>query len=232
MRKRLTLFGSLCLLFAFILPAYAENKRSENGKNLQTEPLFKDGKGYYSYKQPIKVEVPKGKVKIHYFYRYGCEVCLNADDYLKLYAARHSDKVELIRVPAFEKGDPFTAQMNATFAAYGGPELSDKFLFDSAGRKGEQSLVENNNAIKRWLAQNSVDIDAFYQLFLSEKVKQQVEQDRSQFRQFSPPITPMAVLNGKYLLIHNTLYNDDYTYAVLDFLVEKLLQEQQVTGEK
>ena len=36
----------------------------------------------------------------------------------------------------------------------------------------------------------------------------------------------MAVLNGKYILLQNTLYNDDYTFGVLDFLVEKLQQEQ------
>lgn len=223
MRKLLLLLS----LLAFALPTHADDKRSDPPKDLQKEPLFKDGKGYYSYKKPLDIVLPEGKVLIQYFYRYGCEVCLNGDDYLKLYAERNRDKVVLVRSPAFEKWSEFTARMNATFIEFGRPDLSDKYLFDSASRKKEQSLVENNEAIQRWLAQNGVNIDKFYHLFSSEAVKKRVEQDLSRYQQYSPPINPIAVLNGKYILIHNTLYNDDYTYAVLDFLVEKLQQEKQ-----
>lgn len=234
MKKAILFLSFIAMAMVQTLPSFADDKRSKNSEisSQQNAPLFKDGKGYYTYKQPVDISLPKGKVVIHYFYRYGCEICVNADDYLKQYARLHPESVELVRLPAFDKGNPFAVQMNAAFTEYGRPELSDKFLFESAGRKGEQSLVANNNAIVQWLKQNSVDVPQFYQIFLSEKVKQQVEQAQSLFAKFSPPVTPIAVLNGKYLLVQNTLYNDDYTYAVLDFLVDKLQQEQQVTGEK
>lgn len=225
-------FYGLCCLF-FVLQSWAEsgktvvNNGSESDKNLQNEPLFKDGKGYYSYVNPIKLELPKNKVLIQYFYHYGCAVCLNADDYLKAYAERNADKVILQRSPAFEKGSQFTAQMHATFAEFGRPELADKYLFDSADTIPKGKLVDDNEAIKRWLMQNGIKISEFHQVFSSDKVKQRVENALALYKTYSPPRSPIAILNGKYILISNTLYNDDYTYAVLDFLVEKLQQEQE-----
>jgi len=38
---------------------------------------------------------------------------------------------------------------------------------------------------------------------------------------------PFVVINGKYVLTISTLYNDDYTFAVLDYLVNKVILEQQ-----
>ncbi|QLB20761.1 thiol disulfide oxidoreductase [Vespertiliibacter pulmonis] len=214
------------LVFA-VSSVQAEDKRVDPQKTLQNEPLFKDGKGYYSYKQALNIPLPKGKVLIQYFYKYGCPICLNADDYLKQYAERHKDTVVLQRSPAFDKGELFTAQMNAAFNVYGKPELADKYLFDSANRNKGKRLVENDDEIKRWLTQNSIDISQFHQVFMSGKVKQQIEKDKALYFTYSPPVVPIAVLNGKYILIQNTLYDDDYTNTVLDFLVNKLQQEQE-----
>ena len=230
-----SLWIGLAALFALCLPLQAQdkqadNKRSSQSENLQktaeNQPLFKDGKGYYSYKQPLSIPLPENKVLIQYFYEYGCEICLNASDYLKNYAARHGDKVTLVESPSF-KASEFTSRMRATFVEYGRPELGDKYFFDSAGKKDAKLLTKDNMAIQRWLNNNGVNIGRFHQLFESEQVKQRVQQDSKLYRTYSPPLYPIAVLNGKYILISNTLYNDDYTYAVLDFLVDKLQQEKQ-----
>lgn len=197
-------------------------------KTAEKEPLFKDGKGFYSYKKPLNITLPKdGKVLIQYFYQYGCEVCSHGLDYLKLYAERNKDKVILQYSPSFAKGNAFTGKMHATFSEYGRPELSELYLFDSLDRKDKESLTENNEAIQRWLKRNGIDIAKFYQLFTSVQVEKRMEQDLNVYRQYKPPaFTPIAILNGHYVLLKNTLYNDDYTYAVLDFLVEKLQQEK------
>ena len=230
-----SLWIGLVALFTLCLPLQAQDKqadqkRSSQSENLQktaeNEALFKDGKGYYSYKKPLSISLPENKVLIQYFYQYGCEICLNANDYLVNYAERNKDKVVLERSPSF-KNSEFTSKMRATFIEYGRPELSDQYLFDSAGKKEAKTLIDDNDAIKRWLQKQNVDVALFHQQFSSEKVMQRVEQDRKLYQTYSPPLSPIAVLNGKYILISNTLYNDDYTYAVLDFLVEKLQQEQQ-----
>ncbi|QGM79918.1 thiol:disulfide interchange protein DsbA/DsbL [Otariodibacter oris] len=204
-------------------------EKENNADILINTPTFKDGQGYYSYNEPLDLMLPKdGRVLIQYFYQYGCELCLNADDYLKAYVGRNSDKVILKRSPSFLGGSEFTAKMDATFSAYGHKELSDKYLFDSADKKMRENLIEDNEAIKNWLIKNNVDIPKFYDLFSSSLIAQDVSKAKALYQSYySPPRLPMAILNGKYILMSNTLYNDDYTYAVLDFLVDKLQEEKE-----
>ena len=196
-------------------------------KTEEKQPLFKDGKDFFSYIKPIKVDVPKGKILIQYFYQYGCKNCLIGLDSLNLYVKNHTDKLMLQTSPSFAKEDNFTSAMNATFKEYGKADLSPLYLFDSLDRKEEKSLLKSNEEIRAWLKRNGIDDQRFHQLFHSEPVKKQIESDVNLFKQYgSPKYVPMAVLNGKYILLQNTLYNDDYTFGVLDFLVEKLQQEQ------
>ena len=171
--------------------------------------------------------MPKGKILIQYFYQYGCKNCLIGLDSLNLYVKNHTDKLILQTSPSFAKEDNFTSAMNATFKEYGKADLSPLYLFDSLDRKEEKSLLKSNDEIRAWLKRNGIDDQRFHQLFHSAPVKKQIESDVNLFKQYgSPKYVPMAVLNGKYILLQNTLYNDDYTFGVLDFLVEKLQQEQ------
>lgn len=219
-----TLLSAMLALFT----AYGVQAVENSQKIAKNEPLFRDGKGYYSYHNAVKVPLPQdGRVLIQYFFKYACAVCLSGDDHLKQYVALHPDKVVLQRSPAFEKGDVITAQIHDTFIEYGRPELSDLYLFDSIGRKEGQSLIKNDKAITQWLVNHGVEPRKFQQVYQSDAVRKRMEQDVALYQKYSPPFIPIAVLNGKYILLHNTLYNDDYTYAVLDFLVEKLQQEQQ-----
>lgn len=214
------------------LPNFAsepEKKASSefSQKTEEKQPLFKDGKDFFSYIKPIKVDVPKGKILIQYFYQYGCKNCLIGLDSLNLYVKNHTDKLMLQTSPSFAKEDNFTSAMNATFKEYGKANLSPLYLFDSLDRKEEKSLLKSNDEIRAWLKRNGIDDKRFHQLFHSELVRKQIESDVNLFKQYgSPKYVPMAVLNGKYILLQNTLYNDDYTFGVLDFLVEKLQQEQ------
>ncbi|WGE87279.1 thiol:disulfide interchange protein DsbA/DsbL [Actinobacillus equuli subsp. haemolyticus] len=215
---------SILALTVFASSVQAVENLQKNAKN---EPLFKDGKDYYSYKKPINIDLPKnGRILIQYFFKYDCAICLNANDYLKQYAEQHKGKVVLQRSPAYEKGDSFTGQMHATFMVIGREDLSELYLFDSVGRKDHVSLVKSDAAVTQWLTSKGLDANAFNKLFYSEEVKQRMEQERALFNLYNPPYVPIAVLNGKYILLQNTLYNDDYTYGVLDFLIDKLQQEQ------
>ena len=230
MKLRHYLTALLSLMVA--LPNFAsepEKKASSefSQKTEEKQPLFKDGKDFFSYIKPIKVDVPKGKILIQYFYQYGCKNCLTGLDSLNLYAKNHTDKILLQTSPSFAKDENFTSAMNATFKEYGKADLSPLYLFDSLDRKEEKSLLKSNEEIRAWLKRNGIDDQRFHQLFHSEPVKKQIESDVNLFKQYgSPKYVPMAVLNGKYILLQNTLYNDDYTFGVLDFLVEKLQQEQ------
>lgn len=230
MKLRHYLTALLGLMVA--LPNFAsesEKKASSefSQKTKEKQPLFKDGKDFFSYIKPIKIDVPRGKILIQYFYQYGCKNCLTGLDSLNLYVKNHADKLVLQTSPSFAKDENFTSAMNATFKEYGKEDLSPLYLFDSLDRKEEKSLLKSNEEIRAWLKRNGIDDQRFHQLFHSEPVKKQIESDENLFKQYgSPKYVPMAVLNGKYILLQNTLYNDDYTFGVLDFLVEKLQQEQ------
>ena len=230
MKLRYYLTALLGLMIALPNVASEPEKKTTSEISQKTEekqPLFKDGKDFFSYIKPIKVDVPKGKILIQYFYQYGCKNCLTGLDSLNLYAKNHTDKILLQTSPSFAKDENFTSAMNATFKEYGKADLSPLYLFDSLDRKEEKSLLKSNEEIRAWLKRNGIDDQRFHQLFHSEPVKKQIESDVNLFKQYgSPKYVPMAVLNGKYILLQNTLYNDDYTFGVLDFLVEKLQQEQ------
>lgn len=230
MKLRHYLTALLGLMIALPNVASEPEKKASSEFSQKTEekqPLFKDGKDFFSYIKPIKVDVPKGKILIQYFYQYGCKNCLIGLDSLNLYVKNHTDKLMLQTSPSFAKEDNFTSAMNATFKEYGKADLSPLYLFDSLDRKEEKSLLKSNEEIRAWLKRNGIDDQRFHQLFHSEPVKKQIESDVNLFKQYgSPKYVPMAVLNGKYILLQNTLYNDDYTFGVLDFLVEKLQQEQ------
>lgn len=203
------------LLAGWSLVAFAEEKA-------KSEPLFKDGKGFFSYKIPLNEPLPADhKLKVVYFFHYDCTNCVAADDYLKMYAKYNASKVELERYPMFNEGKLFSAKMHATFLEYGRPDLSDLYLFESAGRKSETSLVSNERAIEKWLLDHGVDIVRFKRLYHSPNVQKKVDEYTEINKKYGPPFAPFAGINGKYVLTYKTLYNDDYTYAVLDFLHEK-----------
>ena len=227
LRHYLTALLGLMIVLPNVASEPEKKASSEFSQKTEKQPLFKDGKDFFSYIKPIKVDVPKGKILIQYFYQYGCKNCLTGLDSLNLYAKNHTDKILLQTSPSFAKDENFTSAMNATFKEYGKADLSPLYLFDSLDRKEEKSLLKSNEEIRAWLKRNGIDDQRFHQLFHSEPVKKQIESDVNLFKQYgSPKYVPMAVLNGKYILLQNTLYNDDYTFGVLDFLVEKLQQEQ------
>ncbi|WP_244298065.1 thiol:disulfide interchange protein DsbA/DsbL [Actinobacillus vicugnae] len=202
--KDLVKWGTVLVISLFALNVFAVSEQAV-GNSQQTaknEPLFKDGKGYYSYKKPINIELPKdGRILIQYFFKYDCAVCLNANDYLKQYAQQHQDKVVLQHSPAYENGDTFTGQMHASFIANGREDLSELYLFDSVGRKQTDSLVKSDAAVAQWISAKGLDVVAFNKLFHSEQVKTRMAQDRTLFNLYNPPYVPIAVLNGKYILL-------------------------------
>lgn len=210
------------ILIAICGYAAAENKVPDSMQSQSEQaPLFYDGKGFYTYKKPVD-ETPSldKKLMLVSFFDYDCAVCVVADDYLRLYAERNPDKVELQRIPYFNSGKTFVARMHATFVELGRPELSDLYLFESDGRKGERSLVGNEEAIERWLENHNVDIAHFKALFASDVVKNKATEYAEMYRKYRPIAVPFVSVNGKFVLVRNTLYNDDYTYAVLDHLYE------------
>lgn len=210
------LFGLLVLLLSGLAIA------NETDKSILSQaPLFYDGKGFFTYNSPINEEkLPDGKLKVVYFFDYECASCISADDYLKEYARRNPEKIELVRYPYFNKGRIFVARLHAAFEILGKSELSALYMFESEGKKGNASLVHNEQAIEKWLKQHDVDLVVLKTLLNSGLVKEKVAEYTAIYQKYRPIVAPFVSINGKYVLLQSTLYNDDYTYAVLDHLYE------------
>lgn len=214
----------LCGYFAFL----ATFSTACFAEDAEKKPQFSDGKGYFIFLKDMQEPLlENGKLRLRSFFSFDCAACVSANDYIVEYAKRHPEKVEIERYPAILNGNYFTAKMHATFLEIGRPELSEIYLFDSEGRKGESSLMTNEAAVEKWLREHDVDVARFKQTYISPAVLKRVEEYDALNKKYAVIVSPFLGVNGKYILTQNTLYNDDYTYAVLDFLYEKERAAQQ-----
>lgn len=204
-----------------------KNVENETNATIATEippenaPLFYDGKGFFTYRQPLDGDkLANGKLKVVYFFDYDCAACITADDYLKQYAKYNPEKIELVRYPYFKEGRVFVAKMHAALEMLGKPELSALYMFDSAGKKGDDSLIDSNLAVTKWFEKYNLDVTELNRIWQSDELKKRVDEYADIYRKYRPIAAPFVSINGKYLLVQNTLYNDDYTYAVLDHIYE------------
>jgi len=82
------------------------------------------------------------------------------------------------------------------------------------------------NKIQQWAEEQGLDKQAFIQTENSESVKEYIQDAIELTEKYGVFTYPYVVIEGKYVLTASTLYNDDYSIAVLDFLVNKIEQEQ------
>ncbi|MCK3657483.1 thiol:disulfide interchange protein [Pasteurellaceae bacterium Pebbles2] len=200
--------------------AFAE----ENAADSTTMPtVFEDGKDYFSYSTPVNLQRLKGKVRIQSFFDYDCRHCVNVQDILALYSELNSDKVSLEEYPIATHETYYSAQVFYSLKQIKREDVADLLLFETNNpeRYAELSKLEN---LRPWLQQNNVDLTLFDETFYSEKITKAVNSAVARTERYGVFTYPFVVLDGVYVLTISTLYNDDYTFAVLDYLVNKLTQ--------
>lgn len=190
-------------------------------------PIFKDGKDYFSYKQPIAEEpTADNKIKIKFFFSYECRICLMAADNLSLYKRMNPDKVDIEWIPAATPGGHFSAAVYYALEGIGRPDLADLFIFDTAEQKFNRNSRNRGKFLQEWLTRKQINIETFLDVFNSELVAAKVNQSINSTLKYGVFTLPFVSVSGRYVLTGSTLYNDDYTMAVLDSLTAKIVQEQ------
>ncbi|MFC0309163.1 thiol:disulfide interchange protein [Gallibacterium trehalosifermentans] len=208
-------FLLLIIISTFLSISYAEQL-----------PIFKDGKDYFSYKKPLQeTSLTKKNVRIKFFFAYECRICLIAADNLSLYKRLNPNKVEVEWIPAATENGHYSASVYYALENLGRPDLADLFLFDTAELKFDKKGKERGEFLQQWLAKKSVNINAFSELLNSPATEAKVKQAIMETKQYGVFTLPFVSVAGRYVLTEGTLYNDDYTIAVLDSLTTKLLQE-------
>ncbi|TCK70475.1 thiol:disulfide interchange protein DsbA/DsbL [Lonepinella koalarum] len=222
----------LSILFLLLCSsmAWADNnalqKNTAELASTENEKTFQDGRDYFSYTTPINMQLEKGRVQIQSFFDYDCRTCVNVQDILVLYQELNSDRVSYEEYPIATANAHYSAQVFYSLHQMKRDDVSDLLLFETTevSRYIELAKLEN---LSVWLQQHQVDEKRFNNIFYANSTIKLVNSAIARTEKYGVFTYPFVVINGKYVLTISTLYNDDYTFAVLDYLVNKVILEQQ-----
>ncbi|QLB12548.1 thiol:disulfide interchange protein DsbA [Bisgaardia hudsonensis] len=220
---------SILLLGIVLSNAFAQNTTPFSSKNVPHLPSkniiqFEDGRDYFSYEQPILL--PKrldNKIPILFFFNYDCRVCSIAHDIVLLYSQLNHDTVVLEEYPVATNEDFLSANIFLSLKKLDQHNISDLLLFESADKKRYVELSYYDNLLN-WLKGKNIEPQTFTNLFYSKEVKQQIKEIIQLTEDYGVFTYPYVIIDGKYVLTASTLYNDDYSFAVLNFLLKKIQQ--------
>ena len=214
--------GLLMVLPSAFAMESAVEYRAENA-----EDAFKEGKDYFTYGEPIAIdEKTDGKILIQSFFDYDCRNCSSVQDILELYAQLNASRVQYQEYPIALKNNEFSARTFYALQAVGRNDVSDMLMFESMDEAQYGKLSKLTNLLN-WLEGKGVDGRTFKEMYDSPEIKLAVQQSVEMTEKYGVFTYPFVAINGKYVLTSSTLYNDDYTFAVLDFLIQKIYAEMQ-----
>lgn len=190
-----------------------------------SQTRFKDGRDYFSYKEPVRQpQRADNKIRVQFFFDYDCRVCSSAQDILELYGQMRANKIALEQYPVATAENQFSARVFYTLKALNADELSDALLFETA-EKSRYAELSSPAKILKWAEQQGFDKQLFSQTENLPEVKERVKHAVELTEEYGVFTYPYVVIGGRYVLTASTLYNDDYSVAVLDYLINKLEQE-------
>ncbi|MDO5053774.1 MAG: thiol:disulfide interchange protein DsbA/DsbL [Pasteurella oralis] len=217
--------GFLFVLFCFSCFTLVANGTPSLHLNEDKPQHFLEGRDYFSYQAPIYISNPNDPLLIQFFFDYDCRVCSSALDILELYSQINFDKVKLIEQPVATDKAQYSALVFYALQAIKAEDLSALLLFETA-EKQRFSQLARFNELRAWLETQGINTDDFTKAFYSAKVAHEVELAEKRTEEYGVFTYPYVVIDGRYVLTASTLYNDDYSFAVLDFLVNKLIKEK------
>lgn len=187
---------------------------------------FEDGKDYFSYPEQQRIPYRSDKkILIQFFFDYDCRVCSAALDTLTLYSQINADKVVLNEIPVATDKSQLSATIFFTLNSMQAEHVSESLLFETSEKQRYMKLMDFNQLV-HWISSQHLNIDQFIQLFHSDSVKNQVSHAVELTEEYGVFTFPYVIIDGRYVLTASTLYSDDYSFAVLDFLLNKLQQEK------
>lgn len=207
-----------------VAPQIHSNSTAVSDVNL-TQVNFAEGKDYFAYGIPIREKKLQDKIRIRFFFDYNCRDCIAASDVVNMYAGINSDKVNLEEYPVATDDDFYSAQVFYSLKAMNRDDVAEQLLFESAD-VGYYRIFKKLENLTGWLAKYDIDKTQFNDVFYSEKVTKQVQSAIARTEKYGVFTYPFVVIDSKYVITISTLYNDDYTFAVLDFLVNKSITEE------
>ena len=217
----------ICLLACSSLALADTSDESANPAQLPAKiGGFEDGKDYFSYPEQQRIPYRSDKkILIQFFFDYDFRVCSAALDTLTLYSQINADKVVLNEIPVATDKSQLSATIFFTLKMMQAENVSESLLFETSEKQRYMKLMDFNQLV-HWISSQHLNVDQFIQGFHSDSVKNQVSHAVELTEEYGVFTFPYVIIDGRYVLTASTLYSDDYSFAVLDFLLNKLQQEK------
>ncbi len=201
--------------------------------NAEEQRTFQEGKDYFAYSQPILLDpqveqnstTDEPPVQILFFFDYDCRNCINVQDFFALYQ-QLGDNIIVEEYPVAVDGSEFSAKVYYSLQRMNHSDIADLLLFETADVQNYRRFSQFPQLLK-WLETQKIDTALFTDIYNSQDIAMKVKQAKMRTERFGVFTFPFVVIDGRFVLTNSTLYNDDYSFAVLDFLVKKIRTSNQ-----
>lgn len=215
------------LLFFLAVPIFAnESVLATSSQNIvQNQLHFKNGKDYFSYLKPIE-EAKRNdkKIQIQSFFAYDCQNCASTQDLMELYSQINANRVVVYKRPVATENAIFTPSVYYSLVSLGREDLANLYLFENTDKQIQH--IHNKEFI-HWLSAHGVTQEAFTSALNTPEIQDKIKNTIEMTQKYGVFTIPFVVINGEYVITQSTLYDNDYTFAVLDYLVDKVENECQ-----
>jgi thiol:disulfide interchange protein DsbA len=165
-------------------------------------------------------DVP-GKVEVIEFFWYGCPHCYQFEPVITPWVAKLPKDVYFHRVPAmFNEEYAQGARAFYALEAIGEEGRLHKALFDAI-HAGSRLRVADEAALTEWLGKQGVDTKKFAAAYRSFSVEGKLKRAAQLTQEYKIDGVPAMAVNGKYVVITESIKSFENLLEITDFLIEK-----------
>ena len=195
------------------------------------------GKNYTVIPQAQRTNVAPGKVEVMEVFSYGCPACNAFRETMKKLKASLPANAQLVYLPASwhaEENWPLLQRAYYTAQAMGVADKAHDAIYDAIWKSGELSALESGSSTRLKSKLPTIDdVAKVYQRVTGVKaadfvttsqsfgVNLKMRQADNQITAMQVPSTPTLVVNGKYMVLRESVKNDDALIDLVKFLVAK-----------
>ena len=174
---------------------------------------------HYDLIEPAQPTDVAGKIEVIEFFSYGCPHCYHLEPTINPWIKKLPKDVNFLRVPLAGGAWAATAKLFYTLDALG---VEDKLHNDVfASIHGDKSLNGTDEAaMGPWAAKKGLDEKKFTDIYKSFAINAKVQRALQMAASHKVTGVPTIVVDGRYLVLSNTIKSYDDLLALTDQVIE------------
>ncbi|PCK03005.1 MAG: hypothetical protein COA42_21405 [Alteromonadaceae bacterium] len=191
--------------------------------DLRTPQVYVEGLDYHMLPKPLDTDVT-GKIEVREAFSYTCGHCYQFEPMIKTWGRRQSSDVQLVKQQIVWSIEiEHYARLQHIGIALGIADKADAAIFTAVHTQNNKLETEDKAAAL--FATLGVSLDAFHEIYQSDKIKQQAKQSELKTLHLGVRSIPQMVVAGRYVVLVNRETGFEGMLKVVDFLVEKIRDE-------